>query len=126
MGLFNNLFSGAEEKIKWNHIKSMDDLDAIHEKSKETTQVIFKHSTRCSISSMALNRVEREFDLDESHVDMNFLDLIQFRSISNEIADKYNVFHESPQMIVIKNGEVCHHASHNGIDIKLVRNWINE
>ncbi len=126
MGLFSNLFSGGEENVKWHQIKSMDDLDAIDQKSKDKLQVIFKHSTRCSISSMALNRVEREFSIDEDKVDMNFLDLIQYRAISNQIADKYGVYHESPQMIILKNGEVCHHSSHNGIDINVVKEFVNE
>ncbi len=80
----------------------------------ESVFAIFKHSTRCSISTMAKNRVEREWNLD---LPIYYLDLLQYRSISNLIAVKSNIEHQSPQLIVFQNGLPIYDASHNGIVI---------
>lgn len=76
--------------------------------------VIFKHSTRCSISSMALNRLESKWT-DDASIPAYFLDLLNHRDISNEIARVFNVEHASPQVLVVKDGKCVYHASHNGI-----------
>ena len=76
--------------------------------------VIFKHSTRCSISSMALSRFESKWK-DDPTVQAFFLDLLQHRDLSNEIARRFDVEHASPQVLLIKNGRCFYHASHNGI-----------
>jgi bacillithiol system protein YtxJ len=83
--------------------------------SNEKPVIIFKHSTRCSISRMALKQFEREFDLNDT-VDAYFLDLIAHRDISNEIASTFNVYHESPQLILIRNGKAVYDVSHSDID----------
>jgi bacillithiol system protein YtxJ len=82
--------------------------------SSEPLFAIFKHSTRCSISSMAKSRVEREWNLE---FPIYYLDLIQFRSVSNLIAEKSGVVHQSPQLIVFQNGLPIYDASHSGIII---------
>lgn len=99
--------------MNWIPLTELDQLESIRKKSFETPQVIFKHSTRCSISSTALNRLEREEA--PSNADFYYLDLIKHRAISNAIADKFNVYHESPQILVIKNGECIYDESHQGI-----------
>jgi len=78
--------------------------------------VIFKHSTRCSISSMVLNRFESRWQ-DDPSVPAYFLDLIQYRDLSNEIASVFDVVHQSPQVLVIKNGSCIYNASHTGISV---------
>ncbi|MEK7199033.1 MAG: bacillithiol system redox-active protein YtxJ, partial [Bacteroidota bacterium] len=82
-------------------------------KSTAVPQVIFKHSTRCSTSSMILNRLE--ISTDAGGVDFHFLDLIAFRSVSAKIAEVWKVHHESPQILLIKNGECIYDESHTGI-----------
>lgn len=89
------------------------DLAKILQASYETPQVIFKHSTRCSISSMAKNRLERS-DNPES-IQFNLLDLITYRDMSKTVAENFKVSHESPQVLLIKNGECIYDESHNGI-----------
>lgn len=89
------------------------DLAKIIEASFETPQVIFKHSTRCSISSMAKNRLERSENPEG--IQFNLLDLITYRNISGSIAENFKVAHESPQVLLIKNGECIYEESHNGI-----------
>lgn len=120
MSFFSKIFGGGQtSKLAWNIIQSEDDINEIIEKSKIEKCVIFKHSTRCSISSMALSRFENGWD-EHNTQNLYFLDLIQFRPISNAIAEKFHVKHESPQVLVIENGEVLYHSSHNAIDPKII------
>jgi len=88
----------------------------IKQQSNIKPQLIFKHSTRCSISGVAKNRLERSTPPD--NVDFYFLDLIRNREISRKIAEEFEVFHESPQVLLIKNGECVYDESHSGINMK--------
>jgi len=99
--------------MKWHPINALDQLEQIKAASFTTPQVIFKHSTTCSISRMALDRFERA-EAPEN-VDFHYLDLLNFRPISNEIAEFFQVHHESPQVILIKNGACIYEESHYGI-----------
>ncbi len=91
--------------------------------SWEIPVLIFKHSTRCIISRTVLKNFEKEFDLGDK-VKPYFLDLLEFRPISNEIAAVFNVTHQSPQLIVIKNGKAVYDASHDSITIEDLKNYI--
>ena len=118
MGLIKNLFGGQKKevpqaKISWNPIESTEQLDAIYEQSTKRYQAIFKHSTRCGISSGVLRQFERQDDLEE--IDFHLLDLLSHRALSDEIAKRSEVWHESPQLIVIKDKKVIAHASHYDI-----------
>ena len=105
-----------EEKIlPWIALNSIDQLDAIAEKSQGKTQLIFKHSTRCGISRMVMNQFVTSYDLD-LNADLYYLDLLSYREVSNEVGYKFQVMHESPQLLVIRNGVVVEHASHGGIN----------
>ena len=84
--------------------------------------LVFKHSIRCSISSMLKHRFERAFDRNNVH--LYYLDLITYRSISNQLADDFNVEHQSPQILLISNGNCVYHASHNAIDADLIKDKI--
>ncbi|NCP44975.1 MAG: bacillithiol system redox-active protein YtxJ [Flavobacteriales bacterium] len=81
---------------------------------------IFKHSTRCAISTMAKSRLIFSWDFDEK-LPIYYLDLIQYRNLSNQIADEFLVEHQSPQLLLIKNGKCIHHASHIGISINDIK-----
>lgn len=121
MSFIKKLFGlSSEEKdvkvLPWIALHSVEQLTEIEEKSAHKTQLIFKHSTRCGISRMVLNRFEKKFDTANNHLDIYFLDLLNHRDISNTIANKFNVVHESPQVLVIKNGNVAAHASHGAIN----------
>ncbi len=101
--------------MNWKELKDEVGLEAIVQKSSERPQVIFKHSTRCSISTMAKSRLERA---DEpSNIDFNYLDLIAHRNISTKIADDFSVEHASPQVLIIKNGECIYDENHSGISM---------
>jgi bacillithiol system protein YtxJ len=124
MSFLQNIFGGSENKnetptskISWNDLTDLEQLNEIISLSNESPVLIFKHSTRCSVSRMALKQFENEFDtLDK--VTPYFLDLITYRDISNEIASRFQVVHQSPQVLLIKNGKSVYDASHSDIDAK--------
>ena len=99
--------------MNWIQLTSLDQLENIKINSSNKPQVIFKHSTTCSISQMAFSRFERAEAPD--NIDFYYLDLLNFRPISNAIAEFFHVNHESPQVLLIKNGECTYDESHYGI-----------
>ena len=99
--------------MHWIHLTEEEQLKHIISKSQLRPQVIFKHSTRCSISAVALQRLQKT--TQPSDIDFYFLDLIAYRALSNKISSKFNVYHESPQILVIKNGECVYDESHGSI-----------
>lgn len=105
--------------MNWIKLDSIGQLSEIDEKSKTAPVAIFKHSTRCSVSLTVLDRLER--NLTSETVTVNyFLDLLAFRSVSNAVAEHYGIEHESPQLLVIKNGKAAHVASHFEISPKVL------
>lgn len=122
MGLFD-IFKTPKDIVKeeikevpWNLVSNMEQLDELVEQSKTMPVAIFKHSTRCGISRGVLKMFEKSYNLTDDQLKLYYLDLIQNRDISNEIAARFKVPHESPQMIVIKNGIVVHNDSHHSIE----------
>lgn len=101
--------------MNWEKIESENTLREINKRSLTVPQLIFKHSTRCSISSMALNRMAGS--QQPEGVEIYYLDLIKFRDISSQIANEYHVRHESPQVLLIKNEQCVYHASHGDINM---------
>lgn len=103
----------------WHKLTEINQLTDIKNGSLASSNpdfavLIFKHSTRCSISSMALNRLESKW-IDNENLPAYYLDLLNYRHISNEIADLFLVEHASPQVLLIKNGSCIYHASHTNI-----------
>ena len=127
MGIFNNLFgsknSNPEEQgnnLSLIPLTSLDQIIEIEQNSAKRPQIIFKHSTTCGLSSMILRAFRNSYSLSENQADLFLLDLHRYRSVSNELADKFQVYHQSPQLLVIKNGCAVAHESHGGItSIKL-------
>ncbi len=102
--------------MNWNKLSDIKQLDEIIAISSDKPVLIFKHSTRCSISSTALDRMERSWkDEEVENLEPYYLDLIQFRTISGAIEEKFDVEHQSPQALIIKNGHCVYHASHYDI-----------
>jgi bacillithiol system protein YtxJ len=127
MSLFSGLFgantTSESSKVPWIPLISMEQLAELTEQSFEKRVLIFKHSTRCGISRNVLKQFEKEYDL-ATEVDAYYLDLLEYRPISSAIATQFSVEHQSPQLIVLKNGIVVHHASHSDIDALAVKNLI--
>lgn len=127
MAIFSNIFGGSNEKenkkeqgMNWIPLTFMGQLDELVAFSEQKPVLIFKHSTRCIVSRTALKQFEKEFDLGDK-IDAYFLDLLEYRDISNEIANRFGVYHQSPQLILIKNGRAVYNVSHDAIDAEKLR-----
>ncbi len=103
--------------MNWNTLTTIAQLETVVNTQSHTESVLlFKHSTHCSISIAALNRVERNWkESDNSKIQPYYLDLLQHRDVSNHIATLTGVEHASPQVLIIKNGNSVYDASHSGI-----------
>ena len=102
--------------IEWQILNCVEQLSNIFEESATTPVMIYKHSTRCGISRMALDRIERNWSEELSTIKPYYLDLIAHRDVSNEIASRFGVYHESPQILIIKSGKSVYDASHMEIN----------
>jgi len=101
--------------MNWKHLESLNQLNTAVMESNHQPVVLFKHSTRCSVSVMVKRMLESQWS-HGNKVTPYFLDLLKHRDISNEIASRFGIHHESPQVVVLKDGQAVHSASHNEID----------
>ncbi len=111
--------------MQWKLLSSLDDVQRIKDLSLRKPQVIFKHSTTCSISAMAKMRLEDKWSEVAVDSDFNYLDLLSHRKISTHIAEQLDVYHESPQVILLIDGEVIYDASHFDISIDELNETLN-
>jgi len=109
--------------MNWKVLQHIDQIEEIKESSHNKLQLLFKHSTRCVISKMALKNFENDFLLHDV-IEAYYLDLIAHRNISNKIADDFGITHQSPQILLIKEGKVVYHESHEGIDANVLMKLI--
>lgn len=128
MSFLKNIFGSSEEesktsKVDWHELTDLGQLNEIIDVSFGLPVLIFKHSTRCSISRFALKQFESEFDLDNKVIPY-FLDLLNHRAISNEIASRFGVVHQSPQLIVIKEGKAIYDTSHDSIAVSDLKQFV--
>jgi bacillithiol system protein YtxJ len=128
MSIFNSIFgepkpNSNSSNINWTPLEDLGQIEEIITLSEQKPVIIFKHSTRCSISRMALKNFENEYDLGEN-VTAYFLDLISFREVSNEIASRFNVVHQSPQLLLIVGGNSVYDVSHSSIDAQELKSKI--
>jgi bacillithiol system protein YtxJ len=103
--------------MNWITLETETQLEDIRQRSTERPQVIFKHSTRCSTSALVKSRLERGSQPPGKDIEFYYLDLLNYRPISNKIAETFQVRHESPQILVIRNGECIYDESHLGISM---------
>ncbi|WP_309613019.1 bacillithiol system redox-active protein YtxJ [Flavobacterium sp.] len=128
MSFLKNVFGSNEEnqsvsKVGWRQLTDLGQLNEIIAESTVKPVLVFKHSTRCGVSRMVLKQFENEFDLHEK-ITPYFLDLLEHRDVSNEIASRFGVFHQSPQLIVIKDGKALFNDSHGSIDAGKLEQFI--
>lgn len=121
MGFFDGFFKKENEditkeatKINWNALTSVEQIGKINQESENQYVVIFKHSTRCGVSSGVFRRFNKMISVNES-VKMYYLDLLTYKDVSNEVSRTFKVVHQSPQLLIIKNRKVIEEASHYGI-----------
>lgn len=125
MSFLDKIFGGKQEENKsksfWNLIESEKDLEDAIKKSYDGKIAIFKHSTSCFISKTVLRNFEKEIEEAQQHgATLYFLDLLAHRNISNKIAEDFGIRHESPQLIVIQNGNEINNASHQDISLSQI------
>jgi bacillithiol system protein YtxJ len=121
MGFFDIFKSQSENakeelnEIPWRMLASLDQLDQLEKESHSLPVIIFKYSARCGTNRMVLKLFEKQYSLSDDKMRFYFLDLLQYREVSGEIATRFKVQHESPQLLIIKNRSVVYHNSHQGI-----------
>ena len=128
MNFFKNILGNTHEsqsvsKMEWRPITDLGQLMEIITVSNDKPVLIFKHSTRCIISKSVLKQFENEFDCHDKVVPY-FLDLLEHRNISNEISNRFDVVHQSPQLILIKEGKAVYNASHESIDASKLEQFV--
>jgi bacillithiol system protein YtxJ len=128
MNFFTNLFGSSEEgnssKVAWRMLTDLSQLNELIELSHHQPVLIFKHSTRCSISRFALKNFENEYVFKAEELQPYFLDLLENRNISNEIAIRFGVQHQSPQILLIKEGTCVYNESHDGIEVQSLKSFL--
>jgi bacillithiol system protein YtxJ len=121
MGLLGSIFGSSNDKsskeeikknINWVPLTSLEQLETIKQQSETEAIFIFKHSTRCGISSMVIKQFEKLFKEEHQKIKVFYLDLLSYRNISDEVGYAFQVMHQSPQLLVIRNGVSVHNASH--------------
>jgi len=131
MSLFDKIFGSKTDDNNTNKVEakfytldSLNEFTVIDQVSQTKPVVLFKHSTRCSISRFALKRFDNDYNFTEDKMDWYLLDLLNYREISNEISKRYNVLHQSPQIIVIKEGKAVFSATHDAINVEDLKQFI--
>lgn len=122
MSFLKNIFSSTTKPkkevvsaINWIPLTTITELEVLKEVSATETVLIFKHSTRCVISKMVLRQFEKSFNEESKGLKVYYLDLLNYRDISDEVGYAFQVLHQSPQLLVIKNGVAVANASHYAI-----------
>lgn len=117
----------SRTSMNWKELTQEESLKEIQEASNQKPIFIFKHSTRCNISAMALSRLERAWKEDElPNTDAYYLDLIRYREVSNAIESVFGIRHQSPQALVISGGKCVHETTHMGISYNDIKKQITE
>lgn len=124
MGLFSK--TPKPEPLPWVAITSTNQLNELLHNIGDKPVLLFKHSTRCSISGMALNGFERNWTSGKELCDLYFIDLLQHRDVSNLTAELTGVVHQSPQAIVIKGSEIIYDATHTSIDARHIESLLRK
>ncbi len=105
--------------------EQLAEIDELSNKPHLVGVLIFKHSTRCSVSHFVYKGFLREWRYENEEFPVYFLDLLKHRDVSNEIASRYQVIHQSPQILFIKNGACAGNASHSSVSVKQVEDWLD-
>lgn len=112
--------------MNWKAFNTLEDLEYITEKSSQQPVLIYKHSTRCSVSSLVCSRLEHAWEADPMDIQGYFLDLISHREVSNAVEDQFQVRHQSPQILIIDGGKCFFHCSHLRISHRAIKEALSQ
>jgi bacillithiol system protein YtxJ len=123
MGFLDNLRRASEAGAPpaWQALTDLGQLDRLQEASQHKPVAIFKHSTTCGISAMAKHTLESGWDFGPEELDAYYLDLLAYRPVSNAVAERWGITHQSPQMILIYRGKAVYAASHQAVSAPSLR-----
>ncbi len=126
MGFLSQLKAAQQAGIhtSWKQLNSIEQIAELIAISYEKPVLIFKHSIRCGTSAMIKHQLEANWNFSTEELDVYYLDLINYRTVSNKIAEVFGVLHQSPQIIVIKNGEATFNTSHLMINTNAIKKAI--
>ncbi len=126
MSIFDKFFPSDDfEKVGWKTLDSLEGLDEILALSSQKTVIIFKHSIRCGTSAQIKDALFSDWDIDPADAELYYLDLINHRQVSNEIAARLGILHQSPQVILVKNGKAIYASSHYQISLDRIKSEIH-
>ena len=126
MSTLSNLFGLGSIREDWIKLSSISDLDQAEKESHNKPVVLFKHSVICGISASAKHRLEKGYDIDPDQTPLYYLDLLNHRDISNEIANRFGIIHQSPQMIIIDKGKAIFNTSHHAVSLDTLKQNLGE
>ena len=109
----------------WKHLETSDELRDLVDQSHGKPAVIYKHSSRCGTSFFVRKRLEMDWSFKDGEIDIYFLDLIKHRELSDEVSRTFGVRHESPQILVIRDGEAVFDTSHGGVSVSAIKSALN-
>ena len=110
--------------MEFQSLESLEQLDEIV--VSKGNSIIFKHNTTCPISRNAKRKLQEDGDLLPDNTPVFLVDLIANREISNAVANKLNVKHESPQLLVIKDGKCTYNESLFNISVEETAQALSE
>ncbi len=113
-----------ETNVNWIPLNSLEQIKTIKELSKSETILVFKHSTRCGISGMVIKRFENLFDSSMNNIKVYYLDLLNFRAISDEVGYSFQAQHQSPQLLIIRNEVAVLNVSHYDITTVNIQKYL--
>ncbi|MEM9888623.1 MAG: bacillithiol system redox-active protein YtxJ [Bacteroidota bacterium] len=128
MGFLDRVFSLQAEDVfeAWKVLEEEQQLEQLIQSSYHKIVVIFKHSIRCGTSAMIKHQLEQNWNFEANELDFYYLDLINYRPISNAIASRFDVVHQSPQIIVLRSGRAIFSTSHHAISVGRIRMAIKQ
>jgi bacillithiol system protein YtxJ len=96
-------------------LTTLDELETAVAGSSARPILLFKHSTTCGTSARAHKEIETLLSRPPLRADVYVVSMQAGRAISNAIAQRFDVRHESPQVLLVYNGAVIWHASHGRV-----------
>lgn len=121
----SNRFSQQEHEktsLNWKRLTKLEQLSELIKESHRIPVVLFKHSVSCGLSTMVKYQLEEEWNFKAKELSFYYLDLLNYRDVSNKIAEEFDIIHQSPQLIVLHKGQAMANTSHYAIGV----GWLQE